>query len=157
MAQPDEERGGRRQRQQHAGEAEQLSEREEREDHGERMQPDAIADEIRHQHVRLEQLADAVHGEHGEESGPARPLQQRGENAEHEPQAEPDVRNEHQQTGQDADRQRTFQAGQPQRDRVVDGEHEHHHQLAAQEFGQHRSMSPTIVRTLPSQSRGTSE
>src|SRR5262245_25850820 len=61
VAQPDEQRRRRGQREQHAGETEELPERKQREDHGERMQANAIADEIGDEHVRLDELADRVH------------------------------------------------------------------------------------------------
>src|SRR5216684_4322104 len=95
-----------RQRQQDAGEPEELSEGKERENHHQRMQTDAIADQPGDKHVAFQQLADAVHREHRGETRPAVPLQQCGEHAEDEPKPEADVGNEHQEAGEYADGQR---------------------------------------------------
>src|SRR2546430_15997704 len=97
MAQPHEQRGAYRQREQHASEAEQLAERKQREDHGQRMQTDAIANQEWDEHVVFEQLADAIDRQDREESGPARPLQQRREHAAAQAQPESYVRDKNQQ------------------------------------------------------------
>src|ERR1700687_5159982 len=65
-----------RQRQQDPGEAKQLSEGKEREDHHQRMQTNAIADQPCDKHVAFQQLADAVYREHLGETRPAVPLQE---------------------------------------------------------------------------------
>ena len=74
MPQPDEK--------QDAGKPEQLAEGEQCEDHRQRMQPDPIADQPWDQHVIFEQLANSVHGDHGNEPGEAVPLQRRSDDAE---------------------------------------------------------------------------
>ncbi len=53
------------------------------------------------------------------------------------PDTEPDVRDEHEQPREHADRDRAVEAGQRQRHRVVGGQHQHHQQLPAQELGEH--------------------
>src|SRR5262249_13110181 len=75
VPQPDEQRRRNRKREQHAREAEELAEGEQREDDRQRMKSDAIADEIRDQHVVLEQLPDAIDRQHGDETRPPVPLQ----------------------------------------------------------------------------------
>jgi hypothetical protein len=60
VAQSHQQRGAYRQREQHAGKAEQFAECEQREDHGQWMQTDAIADQEWDEHVVFEQLADAI-------------------------------------------------------------------------------------------------
>ncbi len=136
MAQAHEQRSARRQCEEHAGKAEQLAEREQREDHRERVQPDAIAHQPGNQDVTFQELADAVDREHGDEPRPAGELQQRRDHAQHQPETEADIGNEHQQARQDADRHRKLQAGQRQSDRVVHREREHDPKLATDEFGE---------------------
>src|SRR3954451_13516991 len=81
MTKGNQQRGADGQGEQHTGEAEQLSERQQGEDHRERMQADAMSYEPRHEQIVLEQLTDRLHGQHGCEAGPAAPLQQRCEHA----------------------------------------------------------------------------
>src|SRR5204863_2043964 len=111
MPQADEQRRRYGQRKQDSREAEELSEGKQREDHRQRMKTDAIADEPRDQHIVLEQLAQAEDRQHGEKSGQSMPLQRRRNHAKHQPEPESHVGNEHQQTGEDTDRQRAVEPG----------------------------------------------
>ena len=81
MAQPDEQRGACRQREQDTGESEKLSECEQCKNHCERMQADAITHQPGDEHITFEQLSDAVDREHGEEPWPPRKLKQRRNDA----------------------------------------------------------------------------
>src|SRR5437773_5732205 len=137
MSQPYQQGGARRQGEQHSSEAEQVTKREQRENHGQWMQPDSIADEPRYQDVTLEQLPDAVNRENGDKARPAMPLQQGGEHPEDESQSEADVGHEDEQTGQDANRHRELQSDDQEAYDVIHGEYAHHRELPAQEFGQH--------------------
>src|SRR5450432_2792722 len=73
------------QREQNAGEAEQLSERKQREDNGDGMQPDPVAHEPRYEDVVFKQLPDAVNREDCHECRPPAPLQQGCKDTQYKP------------------------------------------------------------------------
>src|SRR5262249_27272464 len=108
-----------------SGEAEQVPEREQREDYGERMEANAVADKPRYQYIAFEQLTYAINREHGEKPWPTIPLQQCRKHSEHETKSESHVRNKNQQPGQDADGDRELQPRERQPDDVVHGKHAH--------------------------------
>jgi hypothetical protein len=64
------------------------------------------------------------------------------------PRPNPDVRNEHEESRQQPDRDRLVEACDGERDRVIHGQHDHHHDLAAQEFGEHAVDVAAIARVL---------
>src|SRR6185312_1436798 len=137
MTQRNQQNRARRQREQHAGEAEYLAESQQRKNDRDRMQSDPVADQPRNQHIAFEQLPDAVHGEDGDKARQAMPLQQCRQYTQHQAQTEAHIGHEYEQPGKDADRHGELQARDPQRDDIVDCQHDHHRELTAQKLGQH--------------------
>ena len=103
--------GGERHRDQQSDEAEQIAEREQREHQPHRMQPDALADQLRRQHVAFEELADEEDAEHDQDRrvfGPE--LRDRDAAREHQPGHRPDIGNERDDPGDEPDQQPEAQA-----------------------------------------------
>ena len=88
-------RGRERHRDQQTDEAEQIAEREQREHQPDRMQPDALADQLRRQHVAFQQLADEEDADHDDDRRPFGPeLRDRDAGREHQPGQRADIGNE---------------------------------------------------------------
>ena len=129
--------GAGRQRDQHADEAEQLAEGQQREDHDQRMQADALAHQPRRQVEAFDHLPAAVHGRHHDQRLDRRQTAAGRRPAPDQADAEADVRHEHGQPGEEADRQRQVESEQRQAGAVEDAHGQHHQQLAAQVLPQH--------------------
>ena len=137
MSHAHQQRCARRQREQNAEKAEHLPERQQREDHGDRMQADALADQHgRHQHA-FQCLARAEGDPDEEDPGEAVELQQGGDGAECSPDEGADIRDEDEAAGDHANRQGEFEVREPQRGGVEEDHYHDHQQLPAQELGQH--------------------
>ena len=138
MAQPHLEHGGHRQRQQHAGETEELSSGQDRENHRHRMQPGASADETRREPQAVEQLSDAEHREHPQQRLRVMELYVGADAGGGDAGEETEIRHETQQAGEQADGQRQIEADDPQAGGVYRRQRQHHRELSTQEAPQHR-------------------
>src|SRR5690606_21412495 len=121
-----------RQCQQHAGKPEQLAERQQGEDDGQRMQTYAFAYQVGRQERAFYHLAYAINGRHRDQPVKALKLEKAGNQRQRKSQAESDIGNENQQAGEDADRQRNVETGKGEACRIIDGKDQHDQQLAAQ-------------------------
>ncbi len=133
VAQQHHDHRGSRKRQQHAEEAEQVAASQHCEDHRDRMQADLVADQLGHQHVAFQQLADHEHPADQQHVGPVAVLHQRSDDRGDEADDEAQVRHETEQARNQTDQQPHRQANQPQAGAIEDAQCQHHQQLAAHE------------------------
>ena len=101
------------------------------------MQADALAHQAWREDHRLEDLSDAIDHRDRDKAVEIAELKRGRQQREDQAGGEADVGNEHQEAGQDADRQRDLEARDAKRGRVVDREDQHQQQLAAQKFRKH--------------------
>ena len=125
-----------RHRDQQADEAEQRAEGEQREHQPDRMQADALADELRLQDVAFEELAAEEDAEHSDDPDIIRPeLDDRHTDRQHQPDQRTDIGDEADHAGEQADQQAEIQADERQADGVIDAEDEAERALPADEAG----------------------
>src|SRR5665213_1661574 len=125
-------RRGERDRQEKPYKTEQQTEREERKDHPDGMQPHPASDETRLEHVAFQRLADNEDDHDGNDFRPARPeLRERHSERDHEAGGHTQKRDETEQPGREPDEQAVVEAKQAKCNRVVDAEKQRHKQLPA--------------------------
>src|SRR5262249_25581839 len=122
--------------QEKADEAEQVAEGEHREDDPDRMQPDALADQLGRDDVALDELAEQEDRDYADDPLPVGPeLRDRHARADHQPGERADIGHEGDQAGDDADQQCKMQPDEPERDRIVEAEEQANDQLPAHKAG----------------------
>src|SRR5262249_36586450 len=124
---------------QHADEAEQHAAGEEGEEDPEGVEPHLSADQVRSQHIVVQQLADGEDAEPDGDGSPVRPELDRG-HAERDSGAPegPQIRHERHRAGRETDQQARLEPDEGERDRVVDGERGTYDGRPTSESFQHR-------------------
>ena len=128
--------GRERHGEQQSDKSEQVTEGEEREHQPDRMQVNAVTDELRLQNVAFNELPDEEDTYYDRDPHPVRPeLGKRDTARDQEPGHRADVRNETEQAGAEADQEGEVQADKRQRHRVEAAEENDDEGLAANEPG----------------------
>ena len=118
-------------------EAEQLPESKQREHQPDRVKPDRFADELRREHVALEELTCSNNAERQQEQLEARPSLKEGKaQGKHERGQRSDIGHEAQDAGDDADQKTIVEPDQCQAKAVPDSQEQADDRLAADETGQ---------------------
>ena len=127
---------GRRDREEHAEEAEELAADHQRDEHPDRRETDLVADDAGGDHEALEHLDDRVRGHHADDLTPALPAEEAHQQGQDERGGAAHVGDERDQAGDDADRDREAHPGDGVGDRVEHREGQHHQHLPADELAE---------------------